>query len=68
MNQHTGEEILSLMHDVKVAAVVTMGVAFVGFVIFMYRYIERQQDIFLGLKRAMGRPSANNGFLLLRLR
>ncbi|MBI3040049.1 MAG: 1,4-dihydroxy-2-naphthoate octaprenyltransferase [Chloroflexi bacterium] len=34
--------------------VVILGVIFVGFVVFMYRHIERQKDIFLGLKRAVG--------------
>lgn len=35
------------------AYVVILGVIFVGFVIFMYRYIERQKNIFLGLKQAV---------------
>ena len=34
--------------------VVILGVVFVGFVVFMYRYIERQKNIFLGLKQAIG--------------
>ena len=34
--------------------VVILGVIFVGFVVFMYRYIERQKNIFLGLKQAVG--------------
>ncbi len=33
--------------------VVILGVVFVGFVVFMYRYIERQKNIFLGLKQAV---------------
>ncbi len=33
--------------------VVILGVVFVGFIVFMYRYIERQKNIFLGLKQAV---------------
>ncbi len=36
------------------AYVVILGVVFVGFVVFMYRHIERQKNIFLGLKQAVG--------------
>ncbi|MBI2287964.1 MAG: 1,4-dihydroxy-2-naphthoate octaprenyltransferase [Chloroflexi bacterium] len=35
------------------AYVVILGVVFIGFVIWMYRYIERQKNIFLGLKQAV---------------
>ena len=34
--------------------VVILGIIFVGFAVFMYRYIERQKNIFLGLKQAVG--------------
>ncbi|MDZ4230760.1 MAG: 1,4-dihydroxy-2-naphthoate octaprenyltransferase [Dehalococcoidales bacterium] len=34
--------------------VAIIGVTFVGFAIFMYRYIERQKNIFFGLKKAVG--------------
>ncbi len=34
--------------------VVILGVVFVGFVVFMYRHIERQKNIFLGLKQVVG--------------
>ncbi|KKK83924.1 hypothetical protein LCGC14_2788520, partial [marine sediment metagenome] len=34
--------------------VVILGVIFVGFVVLMYRHIERQKSIFLGLKQAVG--------------
>jgi 1,4-dihydroxy-2-naphthoate octaprenyltransferase len=37
-----------------IAHVAILGVIFAGFVIFMYRHIERQKDIFLGLKQAVG--------------
>ncbi len=30
-----------------------LGAGFAGFVIYMYRYVERQKDIFLGLKQAI---------------
>jgi 1,4-dihydroxy-2-naphthoate octaprenyltransferase len=33
--------------------VVILGLVFLGFVVLMYRYIERQKDIFLGLKQAV---------------
>jgi 1,4-dihydroxy-2-naphthoate octaprenyltransferase len=33
--------------------VVALGVGFTGFVIYMYRYVERQKEIFLGLKQAI---------------
>ena len=33
--------------------VVILGVVFVGFVVLMYRYIERQKNIFFGLKQAL---------------
>lgn len=33
--------------------VVILGVIFVGFAIFMYRHVERQKNIFLGLKQAV---------------
>ena len=33
--------------------VVILGVIFVGFVVYMYRYIERQKNIFIGLKQAV---------------
>jgi 1,4-dihydroxy-2-naphthoate octaprenyltransferase len=33
--------------------VIILGIIFVGFVIFMYRYIERQKNIFLGLKQVV---------------
>ena len=33
--------------------VVILGVIFVGFVVLMYRHIERQKDIFLGLKQVV---------------
>ena len=33
--------------------VVVLGVMFVAFVIYMYRHIERQKDIFLGLKQVV---------------
>lgn len=36
------------------AYVVILGVVFVGFVFFMYRHIERQKNVFLGLKQAVG--------------
>jgi 1,4-dihydroxy-2-naphthoate octaprenyltransferase len=36
-----------------IAYVVILGAIFVGFVVLMYRYIERQKDIFLGLKQAV---------------
>ncbi len=36
------------------AYVVILGIIFVGFVIFMYRYIEKQKNIFLGLKQVVG--------------
>ncbi|MFQ6059617.1 MAG: hypothetical protein ACE5MB_12140, partial [Anaerolineae bacterium] len=32
---------------------VAMGAGFAGFVFYMYRYVERQKDIFLGLKQAI---------------
>ncbi len=35
------------------AYVVILGVVFVGFVVLMYRYIEKQKNIFLGLKQAL---------------
>ncbi|MFQ6121694.1 MAG: 1,4-dihydroxy-2-naphthoate octaprenyltransferase [Dehalococcoidales bacterium] len=35
------------------AYVVILGVVFIGFVVLMYRYIEKQKDIFLGLKQAV---------------
>ena len=35
------------------AYVVILAVIFVGFVVYMYRYIERQKNIFLGLKQAV---------------
>ena len=33
--------------------IVVLAAGFAGFVIYMYRYIEREKDIFLGLKQAM---------------
>ncbi len=33
--------------------VIILGVIFVGFVVFMYRHIERQKNIFLGLKQVV---------------
>ncbi len=33
--------------------VVILSVVFVGFIVFMYRYVERQKNIFLGLKQAV---------------
>lgn len=35
------------------AYVVILGVVFIGFIIFMYRYVEKQKNIFLGLKQAV---------------
>ncbi len=35
------------------AYVVILGVIFVGFVVLMYRHIERQKNIFLGLKQVV---------------
>ncbi|MBI4180449.1 MAG: 1,4-dihydroxy-2-naphthoate octaprenyltransferase [Chloroflexi bacterium] len=32
---------------------VILGVVFVGFIIFMYRYVEKQKNIFIGLKQAV---------------
>ena len=34
--------------------VIILGIVFVGFIVFMYRYVERQKNIFLGLKQAVG--------------
>jgi len=36
-----------------IAYVVILGVIFMGFVVFMYRYIEKQKNIFLDLKQAI---------------
>ena len=36
------------------AYVAILGVIFVGFVVVMYQHIERQKNIFLGLKQAVG--------------
>jgi len=36
-----------------VVYVVVLGVIFVGFVVLMYRHIERQKNVFLGLKQAV---------------
>ncbi|MDO8569046.1 MAG: 1,4-dihydroxy-2-naphthoate octaprenyltransferase [Dehalococcoidales bacterium] len=35
------------------AYVVVMGIIFTGFVVYMYRHIEKQKNIFLGLKQAL---------------
>ncbi|MBI2848091.1 MAG: 1,4-dihydroxy-2-naphthoate octaprenyltransferase [Chloroflexi bacterium] len=34
--------------------VILIGVLFLGFIVWMYRYIERQKNIFFGLKQAIG--------------
>jgi 1,4-dihydroxy-2-naphthoate octaprenyltransferase len=36
------------------AYVIILGVIFIGFTVVMYRHIERQKNIFLGLKQAVG--------------
>jgi 1,4-dihydroxy-2-naphthoate octaprenyltransferase len=36
------------------AYVVFLGLIFLGFIVWMYRHIERQKNIFLGLKQAVG--------------
>lgn len=36
-----------------VGYMVVLGVGFAGFVLYMYRYVERQKDIFMGLKGAI---------------
>jgi len=33
--------------------VIGLGVVFVGFVVYMYLYIERQKNIFVGLKQVV---------------
>ncbi len=34
--------------------VVILGVLFVSFITLMYRYIEKQKNVFLGLKQSVG--------------
>ena len=36
-----------------IAYVVILGVVFMGFVVFMYRYVEKQRNVFLNLKQAV---------------